>query len=131
MQLYGAIEEKYFCLNNCYIGICRIDVFRWDRPFRMCILDIHQREVIHFHRLFRCTSCWCFCCLQVLEVSASGENCGSVEQEWTLWYPNYRLKNHLGETVLRIEGPFCTSSCFNDLNFKVRLDFYIICFQFN
>lgn len=35
------------------------------RPYQIKIFDNSTREVIHLHRLLRCDSCWCPCCLQV------------------------------------------------------------------
>lgn len=108
--MYWAIEDNDCCTRNCFGSI---------RPFDMRILDAAQNEVIHFYRPLRCSSCCFPCCLQGMEVSSYGQILGRVEQEWTCWYPNYSVKNHAGETVLRIEGPFCTISCGNDVNFRV------------
>jgi uncharacterized protein YxjI len=42
-----------------------------------------------------------------------------VEQEWSIFCPSYAIKNPSGETVLRIEGPFCTFSICGDVEFKI------------
>lgn len=44
---------------------------------------------------------------------------GTVEQEWSIFCPSYAIKNPSGETVLRIEGPFCTFSICGDVEFKI------------
>lgn len=113
LQIYRAIEDNDFCTRNW----CKAY-----RPFDMRVLDIYQNEIIHFYRPLRCYTCCFPCCLQVIEVSTHGEVCGQVEQEWSLCVPNYRIKNHLGETVLRIEGPLCTMSCFGSVQFRVRMN---------
>lgn len=45
---------------------------------------------------------------------------GRVEQEWSICYPSFVIKNHSGEAVLRIEGPLCTFSICGDIDFKVK-----------
>lgn len=106
-----AVEDTDCCTRNCCGPI---------RPFDMKVLDVYQNEIIHFYRPLACSSCCFPCCLQSLEVSSPpGNVIGRIEQEWTCWYPNFRIKNHMDETVLRIEGPFCTMSCGNDVNFTV------------
>ncbi|XP_031632025.1 phospholipid scramblase 2-like, partial [Contarinia nasturtii] len=99
------------CTRNCFGSI---------RPYEMKVLDIHQNEIIHFYRPLACSSCCFPCCLQSIEVSAPpGQVIGHIEQEWTLCYPHYSIKNHMGETVLRIEGPLCTFSCGGDVDFNI------------
>lgn len=45
---------------------------------------------------------------------------GTVQEEWSLCIPMFKIKDAVGETVLRIEGPFCTMSCCGqDVEFKV------------
>ncbi|KAJ8940147.1 hypothetical protein NQ314_010814 [Rhamnusium bicolor] len=61
------------------------------RPFDMNILDNYKNEVIHLHRPLACDSCCFPCCLQ----------------------------NASGDTVLRIEGPFCTMSICGDVEFQI------------
>lgn len=56
-----------------------------------------------------------------MEVSAPpGNPIGSIQQEWSMCSPAFSIKNHSGETVLRIEGPFCTFSLCGDVDFRVR-----------
>lgn len=76
-------------------------------------------------RPLACSTCWFPCCLQSMEVSAPpGNVIGRVEQEWSLCYPSFAIKNHSGETVLRIEGPICTFSICGDVEFKVNTPSY-------
>ncbi len=59
-----------------------------------------------------------FPCLQVY--SPPGTLIGTVEQNWSILYPNYSLKDAAGNEVLKIKGPFCTYSCCGDVEFMVR-----------
>lgn len=86
--------------------------------FEMMVLDNFGNEVIHFRRPLASSSCLFPCCLQSLTVTSRGQFLGKVEQEWSC-LPQYRVRNHSNETVLRIEGPFCTDPCCGDVIFKV------------
>ncbi|XP_076334775.1 phospholipid scramblase 1-like isoform X2 [Tachypleus tridentatus] len=109
-NVYFAAEDTHCCTRNCCGPI---------RPFNMKILDNGGREVIHLYRPLRCDSCCCPCCLQRMEVTASGSTLGYVVQEWSIFVPKYEVQNAAGECVLRIEGPFCTWSICGDVEFKV------------
>lgn len=86
----------------------------------MRIMDIYKNEVIHLYRPLRCDSCCFPCCLQSIEVSAPpGNVIGTIQQEWSLCYPTYAIKNAAGDTVLRIEGPCCTCRMCCDVKFRV------------
>lgn len=69
----------------------------------------------------RCDSCFGFCCLQEMTVYDSTNNIlGHIEQQCSLLRPNFKIKNSNRETIFRIQGPICTSSCLgNDVKFKV------------
>lgn len=124
-KVYYAVEENDCCTRN----MCGPS-----RPFDMKIFDNFQQEVIHLSRPLACSACCFPCCLQTLEVSAPpGNVIGSIEQEWSICSPSFRILNHLGDTVLRIEGPMCTFSLCGDVEFNVRVfnlikDFLIIIF---
>ncbi|XP_055304796.1 phospholipid scramblase 1-like [Sitodiplosis mosellana] len=109
-NVYFAVEDNDCCTRNCFGSV---------RPYDMKVMDVYQNEVIHFYRPLACSSCCFPCCLQSIEVTSSGQVIGRVEQEWTLCYPHYSIKNHSGETVLRIEGPLCKFSCGNDVDFNI------------
>ncbi|CAH1982615.1 unnamed protein product [Acanthoscelides obtectus] len=110
-KVYYAAESNDWLTRNCCGHL---------RPFDMKIYDNYKNEVIHLHRPLACDSCCFPCCLQSMEVSAPpGTIIGTVEQEWSLLCPSYAIKNASGETVLRIEGPFCTFSICGDVEFKI------------
>ncbi|XP_029725073.1 phospholipid scramblase 2 isoform X2 [Aedes albopictus] len=110
-KVYWAVEDTDCCTRNC-CGPAR--------PFDMKVLDYYQNEVLHFNRPLRCSSCCFPCCLQTLEVSAPpGNVIGTVEQDWSIFTPQFSIKDQSGNTVLRIEGPFCTFSICGDVEFKV------------
>lgn len=114
-QVYLAAEDTNCCTRNCCGNY---------RPFNMKVLDLYSNEIIHFYRPLRCSGCCFPCCMQSIEVSSQSQVIGRVEEEWTCWFPNFKIKNEHGETVLRIEGPCCTFSCCSDINFKV-MHFFI------
>lgn len=110
-QIYFAAEDTDCCTRMC-CGPCR--------AFQMKIMDNTGNEVMHVHRPLRCDSCWCPCCLQKLEVSAPpGNLIGTVEQEWSVLFPRYRICNVSGDTMLRVRGPLCTWSCCGDVEFQI------------
>ncbi|GLH02244.1 Phospholipid scramblase [Gryllus bimaculatus] len=110
-KVYYAVEDSDCLTRNC----CG----PW-RPMDIKILDNFKNEVIHMNRPLACDSCWFPCCLQSMEVSSPpGTVVGRVEQEWSILTPQFRVKNAAGDTVLRIEGPFCTFSICGDVEFKI------------
>lgn len=110
-KVYYAAEDTDCCTRNC-CGPAR--------PFDMKILDNSGNEVIHVYRPLRCQSCCYPCCLQHMEVTAPpGTVIGYVKQEWDICYPKFRVENAAEDTILRIEGPFCTWSLCGDVEFKV------------
>ncbi|KAH8235161.1 hypothetical protein KR032_009382 [Drosophila birchii] len=110
-KVYYAVEDNDCCTRNC----CGPS-----RPFDMRVFDNFQQEVIHMHRPLACSSCLFPCCLQSIEVSAPpGNVIGTIEQEWSICSPSFRILNHIGDTVLRIQGPFCTFSLCGDVEFDV------------
>lgn len=111
-QMYFAIEDTDCCTRNC-CGPCR--------AFDMKIMDNTNNEVIHLYRPLRCDSCWCPCCLQKMEVTAPpGTVIGTIEQEWSILYPKYKIRDTSETVVLTVEGPFCTWSCCGDVTFEVK-----------
>lgn len=110
-KVYWGIEENDCCTRN----MCGPA-----RPFDMKILDIYKNQVMHMHRPLACSSCFFPCCLQSMEVSAPpGNVVGTIEQEWSICTPQFTIRNHLGDPVIRIEGPFCTFTMCGDVEFKV------------
>ncbi|XP_033126954.1 phospholipid scramblase 1-like isoform X2 [Anneissia japonica] len=110
-QVYFAAEDTDCCTRNCCGNA---------RPFDMKILDNGTKEVMHLSRPLRCTSCWCFCCLQKLEVCAPpGTVVGYVKQSWSVCYPQFTIENANEETILKISGPLCTWNLCGDVEFDV------------
>lgn len=111
-KLYWAAEDNDCCTRNCCGPL---------RRFKMQVFDAYQNEVMHLRRPAACDSCFFPCCLQSIEVSAPpGRFIGSVVQKWSMFYPYFSIKNSYGDTVLRIEGPFCTwSICGKDVEFRI------------
>lgn len=110
-QIFYAKEDTDCCTRNLLGKL---------RPFDMKIQDGYGYEVIHLVRPFACGSCCYPCCLQSIEVQAPpGNVVGTVEQEWSLIIPQYKVKDASGNVVLRIEGPCCTVSCCGDVEFQI------------
>ncbi|XP_067644376.1 phospholipid scramblase 2 isoform X2 [Eurosta solidaginis] len=110
-KVYYAVEDNDCCTRN----MCGPA-----RPFDMKVFDNFRNEVIHMHRPLACSSCCFPCCLQTMEVTAPpGNVIGTVEQEWSICSPSFSIKNHIGDTVLRIEGPLCTFTMCGDVEFQI------------
>lgn len=110
-KMFWAAETNDCCTRNCCGPL---------RRFNMNVYDIYQNEVIHLRRPAACDSCWFPCCLQSIDVSAPpGNFIGRVQQNWSVLYPSFSIKNANNETVLIIKGPFCTYSICGDVDFKI------------
>lgn len=110
-KVYWAVEENDCCTRNC----CGPS-----RPFDMKVMDTYRNTVIQLHRPLACSKCCFPCCLQSMEVEAPpGNRIGSVQQEWSLFCPTFAIQNANGDTVMRVEGPFCTFSMCGDVEFQV------------
>lgn len=51
--------------------------------------------------------------------SVNGQLLGSVSQDWSIFCPKFTIKDASGESVLKVEGPFCTYSICGDVEFQV------------
>lgn len=51
--------------------------------------------------------------------SVNGQLLGSVSQDWSILSPKFTIKNSTGESVLKVEGPFCTYSICGDVEFQI------------
>ena len=111
-QMFKASEDNDCCTRNC-LGA--------SRPFNLGIVDNFGQEAIHLYRPLACASCCFPCCLQTMEVtSPPGHLIGSIEQQWSIIYPKFLVKDAQDNAILRIEGPMCKCSCCgNDVVFKV------------
>ncbi|XP_015792621.1 phospholipid scramblase 1 [Tetranychus urticae] len=80
-KVYTAVEEyDQSCMCCCNTA----------RPFDIKVFDFQQREVLNFHRL---------------EVTASGNLCGSIKQSVSPNSKEFRICDATGQTVLLIKGP--------------------------
>lgn len=51
-----------------------------------------------------------------------GDLLGSIEQSWSIFKPEFAIKDAGGQTVLRILGPsVCTCSICEDVEFEVHM----------
>lgn len=95
--------EESGCLTRCCCGT--------NRTFEMKVLDYRNVEIMRFIRPFRCTSCFCFCCLQEMEIQAPpGSTIAYARQDCSLCYPVFSIYNQSGQRVLGVQGPLCTQS---------------------
>ncbi|XP_017040268.1 phospholipid scramblase 1-like isoform X2 [Drosophila ficusphila] len=110
-KVFYAVEDTNCCIRNC----CP------ERPFHMRIFEKYlKEEVIHLHRSFGCSSICCPCCLHKIEVSAPpGNVIGSIQEEWSICRPSFRILNQSDDLVLRIEGPLCFCSMCRNVDFNV------------
>ncbi|XP_076867729.1 phospholipid scramblase 1-like [Brachyhypopomus gauderio] len=112
-KIYSAKEQNDCCTRNC----CGPQ-----RSFDLKIKDHNDQEVIHLVKPFRCTSCFCPCCQQEMEVQAPpGNTIGYVIQDWHPFLPKLSILGTTKETLLTVEGPVCVvSCCCNDVDFDVK-----------
>ena len=88
------------------------------------ISDNTGREVARFQRPFkltcRCFTCYCPCCLQEMEITASGQVVGYILQKQDCCNPRFQICDADKKVVLELKGPVCAISCCNDIDFDVR-----------
>ena len=93
----------------------------------LVFLDNTGREVARFNRPFkltcRCFTCYIPCCLQEMEITASGTTIGWILQKADLCNPVYQICDADKQVVLQIKGPVCAISCCGDIDFEVSLFF--------
>ena len=114
VQIFRTEEQNDWC-TLCCCGP--------NRPFEMSIMNEHGHEGLRLSRPFRCTCSCCFaycCCLQKMDVfSPPGTLVGTVEQNVSCCNPTFSIKDEMGNTVLKLEGPVCVIECCNDVDFKL------------
>lgn len=49
---------------------------------------------------------------------------GTVEQTWSIFIPNFVVKNESGITVMRIVGPLCRYDICGQIEFKVPISIF-------
>ncbi|OCT59619.1 phospholipid scramblase 1 [Xenopus laevis] len=111
-RIFTVQERSSLCARCCCGSL---------RPLNLQVYDPSGREVIHFIRPLKCTSCCFPCCLQELEVqSPPGHTVGYVAQSWHPFVPKYSLLTETREPVLKVVGPCIMSSCCGDIDFQVK-----------
>ncbi|KAK4878038.1 hypothetical protein RN001_010544 [Aquatica leii] len=110
-KVYYAKEES----DDCSRKFCGSR-----RAFRMKVFDNFGNQVMDLSRPIACQACCFPCCLQKMEISAPpGTVVGLIHQEWAFLHPTFAIKGPTGDTILRIQGPWCTMNCYADVEFKV------------
>ncbi|XP_033149756.1 phospholipid scramblase 2-like isoform X2 [Drosophila busckii] len=72
-----------------------------ERSINISICDNFNSEVIQVYRPEDCCNC---CEMPAVEVSASGNLIGSIQKETTFMTPVFDIRNHAGDSVLRLKG---------------------------
>lgn len=81
------------------------------RPLSIRLVDFFENEAIELC-LPRVNLCSQPCWVHTMSVCAPPSvSIGGVEQECTLCFPSFAVKNSNNETVLRLEGPLFYSPC--------------------
>jgi len=113
-QVFFAAEKNDCCTRQCCGPL---------REFEMALTDNNGREVARFNRPFkltcRCCTCYCPCCLQEMEITASGTTVGYILQKQDFCNPVFQICDSDKKVVLEIKGPVCAISCCGDINFEV------------
>ncbi|XP_051984720.1 phospholipid scramblase 1-like [Xyrauchen texanus] len=112
-QLIFQAKEKTDCCTRNICGSARC--------FQIRIKDYMNQEVMRVRRPYRCDSCWCPCCLQLLEVQAPpGNPIGYVKQNCHPFLPVFSIQGADRKVVMKIRGPYLPCKCCGDVNFEVK-----------
>lgn len=111
-DIFKAKERSDFCTRQCCGPV---------RCFQLEICDHTGKEVIHCDRPLKCATCCFPCCLQKMTISSpiTEEVFGLIYQTWHPLTPNFKILDSKNKCVLKIEGPFCATSCCGDVIFKI------------
>ena len=141
-QVFFAAEKNDCCTRQCCGPLREFEmaltgkrvVFMMNSPpwnivnVLLFILDNNGREVARFNRPFkmtcRCCTCYCPCCLQEMEITASGTTVGYILQKQDFCNPVFQICDSDKKVVLEIKGPVCAISCCGDINFEVLFSCY-------
>ena len=144
-QVFFAAEKNDCCTRQCCGPLREFEmaltgkrvVFMMNSPpwnivnVLLFILDNNGREVARFNRPFkttcRCCTCYCPCCLQEMEITASGTTVGYILQKQDFCNPVFQICDSDKKVVLEIKGPVCAISCCGDINFEVLFS----CHEYN
>lgn len=92
-------------------GCCPRQFCASSRPFTLTVKDPLGSNALVFDRPIDCSCCFGLCCQDSVTVSSpNGQLLGTVISTFNILYPTYELKNSVGNTVLKIRGPFCPTS---------------------
>ena len=117
-QVYWAAENTDCCTRQCCCA---------HRPFTINIHDPTGKTVLHLTRPVRLNSPW-LCCLlplnccflqDMLVTDLNNAPLGRVVQRWSLCLPWFDLRDDAGTTLASLQGPYCTSACFGDVQFNL------------
>ncbi|CAF0881914.1 unnamed protein product [Brachionus calyciflorus] len=103
-QFLYAYEDTDVCMRICCGN---------QRGFTFHIIDNLRQEVLTITREFKCCAgcCWfagcCSCCAYEITVQAGGTIIGYIRQKGSFWKAAYDILDETGNTILKIEGPFC------------------------
>lgn len=114
VKIFDAIEHNYAISRNCCNDL---------RKFELSILQTHdQKEILRFRRFLRGDCCFCFGCMQTMDILSCPDYSifGSIEQQWSICRPLFVINLASGEMIFRVMGPCCTMRCcVRELNFDV------------
>lgn len=120
-QMYYAVEDTARCMRLC----CK-----QNRGFIMNIYDNTQKIVMRVTREFKCCvgCCWCIsccdgCAFHVQVEAPVGNIIGYCKQESSFWQPKFGLYDAAGDSILKIQGPFC---CWDGPCFPCDTEFMIM-----
>lgn len=92
-------------------GCCPRQLCAGMRPFTLTVKDPVGNNILVYDRALDCGCCFGLFCPDSLTVSTpNGQKLGSVQEQCSLLYPKFNLKDAAGNTVLKIEGPLCPMS---------------------
>lgn len=103
-------------------GCCRRWLCCTRRCFEMSVLDYRNVEVMRFVRPLRSDFCFCFCCLQYIEVQAPPSvTIAYLYQDWSPLFPSYTVYDRQLNPMISVSGPFCTQTFFYCLEAKFEV----------
>jgi len=129
-QCCGPLREFEMALTGKWLlWMTRSPRLKYCLYILLFILDNNGREVARFNRPFkttcRCCTCYCPCCLQEMEITASGSTVGYILQKQDFCNPVFQICDSDKKVVLEIKGPVCVISCCGDINFEVLFSLFI------
>ena len=132
-QVFFAAEDNHCCTRQCCGSLRQFQMILAGETMThsLCAIALNStsdntgREVARFQRPFkltcRCCTCYCPCCLQEMEITASGNVVGYILQKQDFCNPKFQICDADKKVVLELKGPVCAISCCNDIDFQVNL----------